>query len=213
LSFYSGTCVLLAGAALAISQTSVEPDNSAPAAGLVRSPITAEGRLKWFAISSFGPASLAGGVISAAWGTMLNQPREYGPHWEGFGDRYGIRLTGVVTSNAMEAGLGALWGEDPRYPRATGQPVKKRIGQVIKMTFLAQDRNGRNMPAYARYAANAGSNFLANTWRERSEADTEHAMGRIGLGFVARMAGNAFQEFWPDAKRLFRRGGSSQPPP
>jgi len=100
-------------------------------------------------------------------------------------------LTGVVASNAMEAGLGALWGEDPRYPRATGQPVKKRIGQVIKMTFLAQDRNGRNMPAYARYAANAGSNFLANTWRERSEADTEHAMGRIGLGFVAGAAPKA----------------------
>ena len=73
-------------------------------------PIDAEGRMKWFVRSSVGPASLAGGVISAGWGTMLNSPREYGPHWDGFGKRYGMRLTGVVTGNAMEASLGAVWG-------------------------------------------------------------------------------------------------------
>jgi hypothetical protein len=70
-------------------------------------------RLAWFMNSTVGQKSLAAGIVSAAWGTALNKPKEYGPHWEGFGKRYGMRLTGVATGNAIEAELGGLWGEDP----------------------------------------------------------------------------------------------------
>jgi len=170
-------------------------------------PITGEGRVKWVVFSTVGPPSLVGGVISAGFGTLYNRPSEYGPHWEGFGKRYGIRLTGVSVSNTMEAGLGALWGEDPRYFRAAGQPFKTRLSHVVKMTFLAHNREGRTMPAYARYVAIPGNNFLSNTWRADSEADAGHASLRTLLGFLGRMSGNAFDEFWPDVKgRVFRRG-------
>jgi hypothetical protein len=65
--------------------------------------------------STVGPKSLAAGIVSTAWNTALNKPKEYGPHWEGLGKRNGMRLTGVATGNAIEAGFGGLWGEDPRY--------------------------------------------------------------------------------------------------
>lgn len=198
-------------AGLLAGQTTGSSERVIPGTLPSHEPITGQERLKWFAVSSFGPASLAGGVFSAGFGTLLNTPGEYGPHWEGFGDRYGMRLTGVVTSNAMEAGLGALWGEDPRYPRDGEGSFGGRVGHVVKWTFLAKDRNGNTMPAYARYAATAGNNFLSNTWREASEADTQHALSRTALGFVARMAGNAFHEFWPDVRdRVFRRGGGER---
>lgn len=169
-------------------------------------PISGEGRLKWFALNTVGPPSLIGGTISAGWGTLFNAPREYGPHWEGFGKRYGMRFTGVSVSNAMEAGFGAFWGEDPRYLRVQGKPFKSRVGHVAKMTFLAYDRNGRTVPAYARYIAIPGNNFLSNTWRADSEADASHAVERTLTGFLGRMASNAFAEFWPDVhQRLFKR--------
>ncbi len=162
--------------------------------------------MQWFAASTVGPPSLIGGTISAAWGTLFNAPKEYGPHWDGFGKRYGMRLTGVSVSNAMEAGLGSLWGEDPRYFRAEGQPFKKRIGRIAKMTFLASHSQGRTMPAYARYAAISGNNFLSNTWRPDSEATARHALERTLTGFLGRMASNAFAEFWPDVRqRVFRK--------
>src|SRR4051812_154032 len=90
---------------------------AATASAQPQSPITAEGRLRWFAVNTVGPASLAGAVISSAWGTLYNSPREYGPHWEGFGKRYGMRLTGISSSNALEASMGAVWREDPVHPR------------------------------------------------------------------------------------------------
>jgi hypothetical protein len=74
-------------------------------------PLTTEARLKW-ASGTVSVQNLAGGIFASAWGK-----------------RYAMRLTGTSTSDAMEAGLGALWGED---------------------------RNGNTVPAYARYAAIPG---------------------------------------------------------
>jgi hypothetical protein len=168
------------------------------------SPSTQD-RLKWFAFNTVGPATLSGGVISAAWGTLFNSPHEYGPHWEGFAKRYGMRLTGVSTGNAIEAGLGAIWGEDPRYFRAAGQPFKSRIGHALRMSVMAYNREGQLRPAYARYAAIAGNNFLSNTWRAPSESSVGDAAVRTALGFLSRMAGAAFYEFWPDVKHRLRK--------
>ncbi len=105
------------------------------------------------------------------------------------------------------SGLGAIWGEDPRYSRAgNSASFKARTGHIIKWTFVAPSRNRELRPAYARYLAVAGNNFLSNTWREQSESDTSHALQRTALGLLARMAGNAWSEFWPDAKqKLFHR--------
>jgi hypothetical protein len=164
--------------------------------------ITPDQRVDWFVHGTVGPPSLIGGVWSAGWGTLFNNPEEYGPHWDGFGKRYGMRLTGVATSNMMEASLGTLWGEDPRYFRAGPEdPFKKRTWNIVKRTFVAKNSLGEDVPAFARYFSVFGSNYLSNTWRADSEATTENAAIRVGYGFLGRMAGNAFAEFWPDVKR------------
>jgi hypothetical protein len=167
-------------------------------------PITARQRLRWFITDTIGPQHLAGGIITSAFGTALDRPKEYGPHWGGFADRFGMRLTGVVTSNAMEASIGAAWGEDPRYFRVPGRPFGERVRNVVKQTFIARQRDGSFAPAYARYTAFVGNNFLSNEWRVSSEANTHDALLRSGEAFAGRMAANAFEEFWPDVKaRLF----------
>jgi hypothetical protein len=169
-------------------------------------PVTPKQRWTWFVRSTIGPESLGSGLLTSGLGTAMNSPREYGGSWEGFGKRYGMRLTGVSTGNAIEAGLGEIWGEDPRYFRADGEPFGHRILNIVKLTFRARRRDGSMAPAYARYIGIAGNNFLSNTWRADSEADAQHAILRTVYGFAGRMGGNAFKEFWPDVRRLvFKR--------
>ena len=158
-------------------------------------PITAKQRLGWFTRATIGPKSLTGGLFSSGFGTAVNSPSEYGPHWEGFAKRYGMRLTGVSTSNAMEAALGSAWGEDPRYFHTEHQPFGVRVKNVLDLTFRAYGPDGERHPAYARYIAITGSNFLSNTWRVQSEADWQHALLRTAEGFGSRALSEAFSEF------------------
>lgn len=173
----------------------------------VYTPITDRQRLRWFLTNTVGPQHLAGGVITSAFGTAVDRPKEYGPGWAGFGDRYGMRLTGIVTGNAMEASIGTLWGEDPRYFRVPDQPFKARVKNIVRLTFVARRPDGNFSPAYARYIAVSGNNFLSNSWRVDSEANNHDAVLRTLEGFAGRMASNAFEEFWPDVKsHIFHNG-------
>jgi len=168
-------------------------------------PITAEQRLGWFTRATTGPRSLFGGVLSSAFGTATNRPPEYGTDWEGFGQRYGMRLTGVSTGNAIEAVLGSAWGEDPRYFRTIHHPVGDRLKNAADLTFRAYRNDGERHPAFARYIAELGNNFLSNTWRVRSEADPQHALIRTGEGFAGRFVSNMVMEFVPELWRRARR--------
>src|SRR5580658_9370185 len=174
-------------------------------------PITAEQRVRWALVNTLGPESLIGEAFSAGFGTWRNRPTEFGSHWNGFGERAGMDLSEAGVSHTMEAGLGAIWGEDPRYYRDAGAPIKNRLAHVIKMTFLARNRDGDLMPAYARFIAIPSSSALASTWRPESERTFGNVGARIGLGVLARMGNNACIEFWPDIRRRFFHGKPESP--
>lgn len=180
--------------------------SNAPAQSIT-DPVTFDTRFNWVIYNTVGPVSDVAGLFSSAFGTGLDVPREYGPHWEGFGKRYGLRLSGIAVDNTLEAGLGAVWGEDPRYRREPDLPFRARVRNVVKYTFLARDDFGETVPAYARYAGIVGGNFLSNTWRPDSENTTRGAVVRVGLGFVGRLSSNALIEFWPDMRDRWLRFG------
>jgi len=164
--------------------------------------ITAWQRLQWFDEKTFGLSNLGGSLPGAALMTFRDRPREAGPHWEGFAERYGVGLSTNAVSNVMEASLGAAWGEDPRYMRAGSEAsFKSRLGHVAKWTVMAPNRDGDLRPAYARFIAFSSSSFISNGWREPSDTTMDHSLTRIGLAFLGRMGSNTFDEFWPDTKR------------
>jgi hypothetical protein len=197
-----------------VADIAPDPVNVVPAPdGVVvevspRRAITLSERLAWFDRKTFGIYNFAGALPGAAWNTGLDRPHEAGPHWEGFGERYGVSVATNGLSNGLEAGLGGLWGEDPRYFRAGPElPMKSRLSHIVKWTVLAPGRDGELHPAYARLAAFTGGSFISDAWREPSDATAAAGATRIGLAFLGRMGSNAFDEFWPDAKRkLFHRG-------
>lgn len=170
-------------------------------------PITAAGRLEWTVVSTIGLKSLGAGVVSAGWGTWRGTPHEYESNWEGFAKRYGMRLTGVSTGNAIEAALGAAWGEDPRYRRSGRGSLMNRVGHAAKLTVIAPRASGAMAPSYARYAGIVGNNFLSNAWRVESDSGVDDAWRRTAFGFSGKFVSNLFEEFWPDVRTRMRRGG------
>jgi len=169
-------------------------------------PLTPRENLRWFTANTIDPSNLAGGIFEAAFGTAPNRPKEYGPHWGGFARRYGIGMTRNATGNGIEAGACLILREDPRYFRIADQPFRARVRNVVRLAFAARGGKGSLKPAYARYIALFGTNLLSNSWRVNSEANKHDALLRSAEGFGGLLAGNAFEEFWPDVKkRLFHK--------
>jgi hypothetical protein len=173
---------------------------------------TVDRRLEWFLDSTMGSGSLVAGAVSAGLGTGLNSPGERGDIGQSFFRRYEMHLAETSTENGMEAALGAIWGEDPRYFRVQTESFGKRLKNVIRMTFVAYRSDGDLAPAYARYIGITGSSFLANSWEANGAANIDGVALRALTGFLGRMGGNAFQEFWPSVKpHLLRHLPSMQP--
>jgi hypothetical protein len=166
--------------------------------------IDERGRIRWFVRSTVGGPSLLGGAFAAGLGTATDSPREYGPHWEGFGKRNAMRLTGISTGNAIEITFGAAIHEDPRYFHTVDRPVGSRVKNVVDLTFRAYYPDGERHLAYGRYASILGNNFLSNTWRAPSESDWQHALLRSAEGFGGRALSNVFSEFSPAIWRKIR---------
>jgi len=169
-------------------------------------PVTGAQRVEWTVVGAVGPKSLSTvGPLAAAWQTGFNQPDEWGRGWSGFGKRYAEREADVAISNTIEAGLGALWGEDPRYIASGRKGIWPRARYALKTSVLAQDRDGHLRPAWARYAGNTLNNVIENAWLPPSQTTAAQTAARSGLGIVTRMGGNLWEEFWPDVARLLRK--------
>jgi hypothetical protein len=161
-------------------------------------PMDSGARVRWLVRQNLAPVSLLENVAIGAFTTWTNTPEEYGPHWDGFAKR-----TGAVTANygiltTMEAGLGAMWGEDPRYERVgDGKPFKNRFGNVVRMTFIAKTKSGGTMPAYARFISMGGTAFLGNAWLPDSQSSTGDAVSRAFSSLGNRALANLVKEFSP----------------
>lgn len=168
-------------------------------------PIDVRQRIDWIVDGTVSGRSLCVGGIATVWQTGWDIPREWGRTWNGVGKRYVAREADVTISNAIEAGLGAIWGEEPRYIPAPRGKVRSRAGHAIKTVLLSQRRDGRLAPAWARYAGNVFNNILENQWLPPSVTTPRQTTIRSLNGLLGRLAGNLFEEFWPDIKARLRK--------
>jgi hypothetical protein len=174
--------------------------NPPPTAADPYQPITPSQRVVWAVNGVVAPPNLGVGVLSAGWLTALNQPEEWGRSWSGFGKRYLEREADVGIANTIEAGLGSLWGEDPRYRRSGKDGIWSRIGYAAARTVTAPGRDGRMRPAWARFAAKTLNTQIENTWLPPSARTGGAVAVRIADGFIGRFGGNLWGEFWPDVR-------------
>ena len=139
------------------------------------------------------------------WQTGLEHAREWHRRLERFrqalsGARSGCRDLEHDRGGARRAvGRGAAL-----HP--VGPPQNRRRARyVVKATFSTQRRDGRLAPAWGRYAGNVFNNLIENAWLPPSVTTPGQTVTRSLLGMASRLGGNAWDEFWPDAWRLFRK--------
>ena len=169
-------------------------------------PVTTAQRVDWIVDGTIGRRSLLiVGPLATIWQTGFNTPEEWGRGASGIAKRYAQREADVAISNTIEAGLGALWGEDPRYIPSGRKGIWPRARYAIKTVLLAQRRDGSLKPAWGRYAGNVFNNLIENAWLPPSVTTPGQTAWRSGLGLLGRLGGNAWEEFWPDVRKRLQK--------
>jgi hypothetical protein len=175
------------------------------AAGDSYAAITPKQRLEWSADGVFGRPAVLAAIAGDVWLTAWNTPSEWGRTWRGAGFRLAQREVDVALSTGIEAGLGALWSEDPRYLRLGHGGTARRFGYALRTVFLAPRKHGEMAPAWARYAGNTVNNVIANAWLPASQRTWQATVIRSGNSVFGRLATNVWGEFGPDVVGLWSR--------
>ena len=91
------------------------------------------------------------------------------------------------------------------HPVRPQRHLAARALRASRPSLLAQGRDGHLRPAWGRYAGNTLNNLIENAWLPPSLTTPAKTALRSGLGMLSRLGGNAWEEFWPDVVRRFRK--------
>ena len=173
----------------------------APPVPQAYTPPTASDRVNWVVEGTVSLPVIVVNAADSAWSTRVNWPHEWGPGARGFAKRFADEEAFGTVANSIEAGLGSLWGEDPRYRRAGEGSLWRRVHHAFMATVLAPHRDGHLAPAWARFAAEGGALRIENTWLPPSARTPNATAWRLGGDMAFRALSNVWDEFWPDVRK------------
>ena len=164
-------------------------------------PIGWEGKLRFHAVSAYGPEALVGAAIYDGFLQEINFPREWGQGGLGYGKRFGSTLAYGGVRNLLGFGLDSALHEDPRYYRSTESGMWRRARHAFRETILTHKDSGGETLATWRLGSAYGAAFISNQWypdRVNTVAlGFSQGSTQIGFDFLSNLG----SEFWPDIKK------------
>ncbi|MCW5981828.1 MAG: hypothetical protein KIT09_27330 [Bryobacteraceae bacterium] len=175
--------------------------------GPTYTPPTTEDRVEWWARRAFSIDSLARGAVTTSIRTwVFHRPRGWERNLDGFAKRYGTREAEVIMGNGIEASVGLLWGEDPRYFRSPDQSFGARVRHAISSGVLSYRHDGSRGPAYARFVGIASARSVSRNWHPNEDRTwARSALWPLATNVAGRIGGNLFREFKPDIMSRVRK--------
>jgi hypothetical protein len=180
---------------------------ASPVAGIAQTSeaLDWQGKLRFHAISSYGPWALAGFAVAAGFLQKTDSPKEWGQG----GAAYGHRLASVAGTTAIHGalafGLDTALHQDPRYYRSGGTGFWRRSTHALRGTILTRTDAGGETFSTWRIGSAYGSAFLSDTWypQRLDRARLGFSQGTLTLGLG--LASNLGAEFWPDIRKKLHR--------
>ncbi len=170
-------------------------------------PIGLEGKLRFHAVSAYGPAALAGAAAYDGFLQGIDFPREWGQGPAGYGKRFGSTLAYSGVRNLLAFSLDSALHQDPRYYRSRERGMWRRSKHTLRETIFTHKDSGGETLATWRLGSAYGAAFISNEWypdRVNTIA-LGFSQGSTQMGFD--LLSNLGSEFWPDIKRkLLHRG-------
>jgi len=164
-----------------------------------------QSKLRFHAVSAYGPGALLGSAAYVGLLQEVNFPREWGQGGVGYGRRLGSTLAYSGLRNAMSFGLDTALHQDPRYDRSNDTGFWRRTKHAFRRTILTRTDSGGETFATWRFGSAYGANFISNEWYPDRVNTVKLGLteGTTQIGFD--LLANIGSEFWPDVKKKILR--------
>jgi hypothetical protein len=167
-------------------------------------PFTPEERLQYFLHRTFAWKKMALLGATSTVSHAIGGPSIWGDGSAGLASRYASHFGERLTRNTIELGLGLALHEDLRYKRSHETGIVARLRYATTHALLASVPDGSVRPAYSRFAAAFGGEFLYSRWTPRGESGGE-IVRRATWSLLDRIPNSYLDEFTPDLVRIGRR--------
>ena len=175
--------------------------------GIAQTPeaLDLNGKLRYHAERTFGPASFGISGVKAGYLQMTDSPTEWGQGASGYSKRVGSSIASSGIRSMLAFGLDSTLRQDPRYFRSDSAGFWPRTGHALRGTILTRTDSGGETLSVWRLGSAYGAAFISNLWYPDRLNTVRHGFtgGSTRLGFD--LARNVFAEFWPDIKRKISR--------
>jgi hypothetical protein len=166
------------------------------------------GKVRYFAVHSFGPGAFVGPLVWSA-PILAKPPVHYPQDWRqgagALGRLYGDALALQTTAQTGKFLMGAAFHEDPRYSASSSRNPFERTLHAIAFTAFDRSDSGHATFAVSNFAASASAGFVGNAYLPHGYNDTSHAVIRMGLEFGSLAVTNLMQEFNPEFRWLGKK--------
>jgi hypothetical protein len=164
-----------------------------------------QSKLRFHAVSAYGPAALAGSAAYVGVLQELDFPREWGQGGLGYGKRLGSTLAYAGVRGLIGFGLDTALHQDPRYYRSSESGFWRRTKHAFHATIFTRTDAGGETFATWRFGSAYVATFLSNEWYpdrvNTVKLGLEQGTTQIGFDLLANMG----SEFWPDVKKKILR--------
>lgn len=178
-------------------------------------PLTPEGKMKRaFRKAFLSPEGYARSAISAAlteWGEDDLPHKDTDDRIADGLSRFAIKTGTRATRTLLGSGVYAvLFKQDPRYERAEGKGIGRRVLHAASRVWVTRGDNGKLQPNYSRWAGSLSASALSNIWEQSTPGHDRKGVDatfrRFGKTFISDTWQTiVFSEFFPDLMRIFRR--------
>lgn len=151
---------------------------------------------------SIQPATIAPGLLSAAWTQLLDGNPKYGSDSGAFGERFGAAmLSAAITRTLADGVFASIFHQDPRYFRVANGSIVHRGLLSAEQAVVRRSDDRVLQPNYSAFAGKLASAALALTYYPRPSQTPGVAAKQFVASIATGAAGNLVLEFFPDVAR------------
>jgi hypothetical protein len=173
---------------------------------LLIGPVSAVERVDHYRKTTYNGKAVATSAASAGIGQLRNAPHEWGQGIGGYARRFGSAFATHAVKGTIQAGVGALRHEDPRYYPSHEHGFLPRTKYALLSTVLVRRRgHDKRGPAVGRFSGAVGAGFISRLWQPARLHTVASGAATSGILLGVDAGANVAREFWPDIRRRMHR--------